>query len=230
MTRTPIIAITSAYTDDKKIKLSPQYVSALLDCGAIPVVLPYTEDEALLTRYAAQFDGFLFSGGVDIEPSRYHEETKFDSVVIDVTRDAFEFKLFQKAFATGKPIFGICRGSQLLNVALGGPLHQHIDGHRQTEKGAIPTHGVSIDNGSFLQKILGTNTLPVNTFHHQVVKDVAPSLRPSAYNEDGYVEAVESDSHPFLLAVQWHPELMYSSSDGAKALFRAFVAAASSDT
>ncbi len=228
MKHSPLIAITPAYSEDRKVKLSPQYISALLDCGAIPVALPYTEDEELLRRYALQFDGFLFSGGVDVEPDRYGEETQFDSVVVDRERDAFELLFFPEVLKTGKPILGICRGAQLLNVALGGTLHQHIDGHRQTEQGAIPTHSVTVAENSRLVKILGETRIPVNSFHHQAVKDVAPTLRAVACNEDGYVEAVESDDHSFLVAVQWHPELMYKTSDSATALFRAFVEAASS--
>ena len=222
----PLIGVTSAYSDDRKINLSPQYISALLDCGAIPVPLPYTEDEQVLCQYAEQFDAFLFSGGVDIDPIHYGQETKFESVTIDSARDAFELAFFPRALETGKPIFGICRGSQLINVALGGTLHQHIDGHRQTENGSIPTHGVTLREGSRLASILEKTALPVNSFHHQAVKDVAPSLRAVAYNDGGYVEAVESEEHPFLLAVQWHPELLYETCGSAKALFRAFVAAA----
>ena len=229
MQHSPIIGVTPAYSDDRKIKLSPQYVSSLLDCGAIPVPLPYTEDEATLHRYAEQLDGFLFSGGVDVDPTRYGEKTKFDSVKVDAERDAFELRLFPLVYETGKPILGICRGSQLLNVALGGTLHQHVDGHRQTEKGSVATHGVSVTKESILNSILGAHTLPVNSFHHQAVKEVSPALRAAAYNDDGYVEAVESPSHPFLVAVQWHPELMYETSDASRALFRAFVAASSKD-
>ena len=227
MKHSPLIGIIPAYSDDRKIKLSPQYVFALLDCGAIPVVLPYTEDGEMLSRYAEQFDAFLFSGGVDIDPVHYGEETKFESVTIDKERDTFELSFFPKALETGKPILGICRGSQLINVALGGTLHQHIDGHKQTENGSIPTHSVTLEKDSFLASVLGKTTFSVNSFHHQAVKDVAPTLRAVAFNENGYIEAIESISHPFLVAVQWHPELLYEVSDASKALFRAFVAAAS---
>ena len=228
MSKFPLIGVTTAYSDDRKVKLSPQYIAALLDCGAIPVPLPYTEDARTLSRYAEQFDAFLFSGGVDVDPIRYGEETKFDSVKIDSERDAFELAFFPRVLETGKPIFGICRGSQLINVALGGTLHQNIDGHRQTEDGSLPTHDVTLPEGSRLASILEKTSLPVNSFHHQAVKDVAPSLRAVAYN-GGYVEAVESEEHPFLLAVQWHPELMYETCESTKALFRAFVAAALSE-
>ena len=225
MKSSPLIAIIPAYSDDGKIRLSPEYPAALLDCGAIPVTLPYSEDPAVIRFYAERFDAFLFSGGVDLEPSRYGEEKASELVVSDPGRDRFEFLLFPEVLRTGKPILGICRGVQLLNVACGGTLHQHIDEHRQTEQGAIPKHRVELLPDSRLYGILGSETVEVNSFHHQAVKTSAPALRVVAHAADGTIEALEDPAHPFFVGVQWHPELMYTSSEHARALFRAFVAA-----
>lgn len=225
MNSSPLVAIIPAYSDDEKIRLSPEYPAALLDCGVIPVTLPYSKDPAVIRSYAERFDAFLFSGGVDLEPALYGEEKSSDLVVTDPNRDRFELALFPEALKTNKPILGICRGSQLMNVASGGTLYQHIDGHRQTEAGAVTTHSVRIAPDSRLFSIIGKETVSVNSLHHQAVKDVAPTLRAVAWNEEGFVEAVEDPSHPFFVAVQWHPELLYESSADAKAIFRAFVAA-----
>lgn len=225
MNASPLVAIVPAYSDDGKIRLSPEYPAALLDCGAIPVTLPYSEDPAVIRFYAERFDAFLFSGGVDLEPARYGEERTSELVNTDPQRDRFELALFPEVIKTGKPILGICRGCQLLNVASGGTLHQHLDGHRQKEAGALPTHSVRIASDSRLFSILKSETVDVNSFHHQAVKDVAPSLRAVAWTDNGLVEAVENPAHPFFVGVQWHPELMYTSSSYAKALFRAFVEA-----
>lgn len=223
MKTSPLVAIVPAYSDDGKIRLSPEYPAALLDCGAIPVTLPYSEDPAVIRSYAERFDAFLFSGGVDLEPSRYGEEKTSELVVTDPNRDRFELAFFPEALKTGKPILGICRGAQLLNVASGGTLHQHLEGHRQQEAGSLPTHTVRLAPDSRLFSILKSEVVDVNSFHHQAVKAVAPTLRAVAWTENGLIEAVEDPTHPFFVGVQWHPELMYTSSAYAKALFGAFV-------
>ena len=222
----PRIAIIPTYSNDRKVRLSTGYLSGLYDFGAIPSVLPYTDDAARVKAYAEAFDGFLFSGGVDVAPAYYGEETMFDNVVIDEERDRFEFALLKLLLGTEKPILGICRGEQLLNVALGGSLVQHMDGHNQKEENHVATHTVSVAENTRLASILETATLRTNSFHHQAVKTVAPTLRVSATAEDGTIEAVEGTGDRFLLGVQWHPELMLGLDGFAEKIFRAFVDAA----
>ena len=218
----PIIGITPAITDGM-IKNVPHYHRALIRVGAIPSFLPYTDDEALLDQYIEDCDGFLFSGGVDVHPKYYGEEIKFDSVKTSEPRDIFELAFFKKALASGKPIFGICRGAQLINVAMGGSLHQHIDGHSTNDREKV-AHTVTVKEGTLLSKIIGgKSVIDVNTLHHQVIKDVAPDLIQTATSHDGYCEAVELPGHKFFVAVQWHPEGLAHYMPEENALFQAFV-------
>ena len=227
MTRNaPRIAVIPSYSSDRKIRLSVGYVSALFDLGAVPSVLPYTGDAERVRAYADGFDAFLFSGGVDVDPSYYGEDTAFDSVTIDEERDSFEMALIRMLLPTDKPILGICRGEQLLNVACGGSLVQHMDGHNQTEENHVATHTVTPLGGTRLATVLGNGPIRTNSFHHQAVKAAAPTLRISAYAEDGTPEAVEGTGDRFLLGVQWHPELMLGTDGCAEKIFRAFVDAA----
>ena len=219
---TPLIAVVPSYDEKRRVKIPPAYLKSLSECDAIGVVIPYAEDAKTINEYATRFDGFLFSGGVDVDPIYYGEMKAFDSVEIDSDRDRFELLLMEAIYETGKPILGICRGEQMMNVSCGGSLHQHIDGHRQEEEGAIATHKVRIDPTSKLYGIVRKEEIMVNTFHHQAAKSVAPSLRGVAWAEDGTVEAVESDTHPFFLGVQWHPEMLRENESHARALFRAF--------
>jgi putative glutamine amidotransferase len=170
-------------------------------------------------------DGFLFTGGVDLHPSKYGETIQFDSVSVDEHRDAFEEGLFAAVYPTRKPILGICRGIQSINVWLGGSLHQHIDGHRQEPHRVNRTHPITIYEGSMLHAICGKTSVMVNSAHHQVLKDVASQLVVDAVSPEGYVEAAHQPDHPFLFAVQFHPEAYYHTEedDHAAAIFKAFV-------
>jgi putative glutamine amidotransferase len=202
-----------------------EYSNAIWQADGLPVALAYTTDPAKLAEYAEIFDGFLFSGGDDLDPSCYGEEKKFDNVVVDLERDAFEKALFAAVYPTEKPILGICRGIQSLNVWMGGTLHQHIDGHRQSQPMNQPSHELTVLEGSMFHRICGKNAVRVNSSHHQVVKDLAPALVADAYNSDGYVEVAHQPDRSFFFAVQFHPEsyCMNEDDDHAKAIFSAFV-------
>ena len=208
-----------------------EYLDAIWQAGGFPVPLSYTNDGAKLAEYAASLDGFLFSGGVDLEPARYGEETDPDAgVEVDLDRDAFEAGLFAAVYPARKPILGICRGIQSINVWLGGTLHQHVSGHRQGEQG-IPmherSHRVTVEEGSLFRRICGKAEVRVNSSHHQVVKDLASALVADGYNDEGYIEVVHDPHYPFLLAVQFHPESYCRAEDDdhAAAIFKAFVEA-----
>lgn len=223
----PLIGITSSKTADGKLAMSQNYLNAVWEAGAVSVLLAYTEDEEKLAEYAKVFDGFLFAGGDDMDPARYGEEVKFDNVEIDADRDRFELGLYKHVKATGKPILGICRGIQVLNVAEGGTLYQHIDGHRQTPTpGTVTEQPVHVKEGSMLHGLVGKETIFVNSFHHQNIKDLAPTLEIDGVSEDGYIEAVHMENHPFFLAVQWHPEIFREHDEGMRNVFSAFVNAA----
>ncbi len=224
--RRPLIGIAPSRDGDRP-SVGPHYLNSLWRAGALGVILPYTTDEEKLTEYAAIFDGFLFSGGVDLDPRLYGEEKMFDSVEIDSERDAFEKALFAAAYPTRKPILGICRGIQSINVWLGGTLHQHIDGHRQSEGGQTRTQTISVVEGSMLHRLCGKDSIAVNSFHHQCIKEPAPLLSVDAWSAEGYIEAAHVPSHPFLFCVQFHPEIYngLSDDDHSKQIFEAFVEA-----
>ena len=224
----PLIGVVPS-REEERAMLKFEYSNAVWQAGGLPVALAYTTDPAKLAEYAAIFDGFLFSGGDDIHPSRYGEEIAFDNVVCDTNRDAFEEALFAAVYPTGKPILGICRGIQSINVWMGGTLRQDIGGHRQTEPGSSRTHAVEIREGSLFHALCGRTSVMVNSFHHQVVKDLATGLVVDAVSEDGVVEAchLPTSEHPFLFAVQFHPESYCDREDDdhAAAIFAAFVTA-----
>ncbi len=229
--RRPLIGIAPSREGERPI-INQRYLNSVWNAGGLGVMLSYTEDPAKLAEYAAILDGFLFSGGVDVDPVRYGEEKKFDSVYIDASRDAFEAGLFAAVYPTNKPILGICRGIQAINVFLGGTLHQHIDGHMQEGNGENRPQPVTVTEGTLFHTICGGRTeVMTNSFHHQALKDVAPGLVVNAMSADGYIEAVHAPAHPFLLGVQFHPEIynQMPDDDHSRALFAAFIAACRKD-
>ena len=143
-TKKPLIALAASYQGEMTIALRHTYFNAIYDAGGIPVPLERTTDPAIIARYAADCDGFFFTGGVDIDPKHYGEEITGEGVEIDAVRDAFEFALYEAVKDSGKPILGVCRGIQFLNVARGGTLHQHIDGHRQKPIPAVERPSMSL--------------------------------------------------------------------------------------
>ena len=224
--RKPLIALTSSYNGERTIALRHTYFNAIYEAGGIPVPLERTTDPDIIAHYAADFDGFFFTGGVDVEPARYGEEITGEGVEIDTVRDAFEFALYEAVKDSGKPILGVCRGIQFLNVARGGTLHQHIEGHRQTPIPATecPQH-VTVKERTRLRALVGVDGMNVNSFHHQAIKDIAPGLIVTAVEDDGTIEAMEDPAHPFFLAVQWHPEYYHRTDRTSAAIFEAFVEA-----
>ena len=225
----PIIGITCSKTAEGKISMSQNYLNSIWEAGAVPVFLAYTQDQEKLAEYARVFDGFLFAGGDDMDPAHYGEVKMFDNVEIDADRDAFELALYAHVLPTGKPILGICRGIQLLNVAEGGTLYQHIDHHRQDTPGTTTEQKTLVCKNSMLQRLTGRDELMVNSFHHQNIKDLAPSLCADAISVDGYIEAVHMEGHRFYFAVQWHPEIFRKQDESMQKVFSAFVDACQSE-
>lgn len=223
-TTRPLVGIVPS-RDGERASIPQRYMDAVWYAGGLPVVLSYTTNPEKLSEYAEIFDGFLYSGGVDVNPVYYGEEKQFDSVEIDEQRDAFEKALFSAVYPTGKPILGICRGIQSINVWLGGTLYQHMDGHRQTEPADVRTHEILIREDSMLHKLCGRTSVMVNTFHHEAIKTLAPALTVDATSPDGYIEAAHQEGHRFLFAMQSHPEFYYSKEDDdhSLAIFTAFI-------
>lgn len=216
-----------ASQQDGQLKVNHTYLNAIWRSGGWCIPLGYTEDEEQLKAYADLCDGFLFSGGVDVHPKHYGEEITADNVEVDEKRDSFEMAMFPHAMASGKPMLGICRGVQVMNVCRGGTLYQHMDGHRQEQPGSIHEQKLHLTKGGYLQRLTGLDEIRVNTFHHQNVKALAAGLLAEAVSEDGYIEALRDPNHPFFLGVQFHPEMYMGREDDDHAykLFAAFVEA-----
>jgi putative glutamine amidotransferase len=181
----------------------------------------------------ARLDGLLFSGGGDLDPATYGAPPHRLVAGVDLQRDAAELALARWASVEGRPLFGICRGLQVLNVALGGSLYADVSQHpgaiRHTYSPGFPTdlrpHDVRVEPGTCLADLLGAPRVAVNSLHHQASQSLAPGLVAAAFAPDGLVEAVELPGHPFALAVQWHPECLPGAPEMQR-LFAAFVAAA----
>lgn len=219
----PVIGIMPSHDGDY-MRLKNTYHEAIWTSGGVPLTLSYTTDSERLAQYIDACDGFLFSGGLDLDPALYGEEVKFDNVETDPARDDFEKAIFPLVYKTGKPVLGICRGLQGINVFLGGSLFQHIDGHSQRPTpGTEPTQRVKVVEGSKLHEITGENELTVNTFHHQAINRVAVCLAVDAVAEDGTIEAVHHKERDFFVAVQWHPEIYFKSDAAMQKLFLTFI-------
>lgn len=220
------IALSGSIPESDIVSINQKYLTAVWNAGAIPTLLSPNTDEEYIKFVCEHFDGFMFCGGDDLDPKYYGEEKSDRIGNVCAARDEFEEKLFSAAYATGKPILGICRGMQIINVFLGGSLHQHMDGHVQSEEKSVVTHSVLIEKGSMLEKIVGKSEFRVNTFHHQAINSLSPKLRADAYSkDDGYIEACHSDEHNFLLGVQWHPESYCEASEISQKIFKAFIEA-----
>ena len=194
------------------------YVLSILETGAVPLILPPAIGAARAMGAIEGIDALLLTGGEDLDPAWYGATASPALGDVDRERDLFELALFAAARQRGMPILGICRGIQLINVALGGTLWQHLPGerpstieHDRRDARNERTHRVAIEAGSRAEAVLRCTTMDVNSFHHQGIRDLAPPLRATAWADDGLVEAVESaSSEPWLLAVQWHPEEMFN--------------------
>jgi len=195
--------------------INQSYVRALTAAGCAPVLIPVLDDEDRLRAIYDRLDGIVFPGGADVAPEEYGEEPIDNLNVFEAPRDRTELMLARWAFAEDLPTLAICRGQQVLNVALGGTLYQdlrhqgvttveHSDADGRARNALI--HRVRLDPGSRLAQLIDETSIEVNSLHHQSVKDVAASLRVSGTSEDGVIEALESPDRRFWIAVQWHPE------------------------
>lgn len=231
----PLIGILPLYDSIKKsIWMYPGYPEGITEAGGIPVILSILNRNEDIEAIAERLDGFVFSGGQDVDPQYYGEALLKYSNEIYPPRDQLELRLLRAVMDQDKPIFGVCRGLQLINVALGGTLYQDINKqvkrelpiqHFQQNNYEFPVHEVSIATNSRLYEIIGTETIRVNSMHHQAIARLAPQLIAAAASADGLVEAVEIRGLSFGLAVQWHPEFLWQQDDSTLKILQAFVAA-----
>ena len=231
--RKPIVGVMPLWDDEKEsLWMLPGYFDGITVNGGIPIMLPLNEDKGDLEQAAELCDGFLFTGGHDVSPDIYGEKPLEGKVSSNRRRDDMELFVLRKALESDKPVLGICRGIQFINAALGGTLYQDIPlqhpskvEHHQNPPYNKPVHVVSINVDSPLHKCLNTDTLLVNSYHHQAVKQIAPELKAMATSEDGLTEALYMPGHRFLWGVQWHPEFSYITDDNSKKIFKAFITA-----
>jgi putative glutamine amidotransferase len=202
-----------------EMALGMTYLRTLDAAGAIPVVLPPVGTDHL-GPLLDRLDGICLSGGPDLDPAAYGSQVRHEQLgPTEPSLDAFELSLARQALTRNLPILAICRGAQALNVACGGTLHQHIDGHRQKDAATEPTHGVSITPNTRLHRIVKSRQLAVNSFHHQAVDEIGAGLRVVGRAEDGTVEAIEGEG--FTVGVQWHAETLIAHMPLFEALVRA---------
>lgn len=234
----PLIGITSAdFIENGKLYhrgYAPN-AQAIADAGGLPVYVPTGLDEAVLRELYERLDAVLLPGGPDVDPAYYGAERHPETKVIDDARDALELTLARWTYADDRPLFGICRGHQVMNVAFGGTLIQDIPSEVETDylhdtpssqPRSTLQHEVELNADSRIASILGSTRVAVNSLHHQSVQRPAPGVVIAGYSPDGVVEALEAPDKRFVLSVQWHPEDLYGSDDAMRRLFESFVQAA----
>lgn len=245
MKKKPVIGVMPLYDDDKdSLWMVQGYFDGLLDAGAVPLMLPLELDEEGFESIRDEIDGYLFTGGHDLNPKLYGEDPIPEDEAFCDRRDTLETMVFDWCYENDVPALGICRGIQLFNVARGGSLWQDIAGQFQKkgrstgEERPFPKilhtmdppyaehhaeHKVRIEEDSPLFHLLHQKTITVNSYHHQAVKQVGGGLVPMAHAEDGLVEALFAPDKTFLWAVQWHPEFTCRTDNNSRLLFEALV-------
>lgn len=234
----PLIGVSTSVTVDKypeRAYVNAAYLNAVQQAGGVPVPLPPQLGADERAEILRRLDGVLLTGGGDVDPARFSEPRHPTTVDVSAARDGLEIDLTRWALEAHVPLLAICRGLQVLNVALGGSLHQdipsepgspldHSQAELQTRARHQPTHHVKVQEGSRLAAILGALELDVNSFHHQAIKRLGRGLEDVAWAPDGIIEGVEfGDDAPFVVGVQWHPEELAGHDLAARNLFAALV-------
>ena len=229
----PIIGITPDVEKDDKHFLRNDYMQAVIRAGGLPFIIPIGHG-ADIAQIVGMLDGLLLTGGNDINPILFNEEPHKNLGEVSPGRDLFELELVRQMLSLNKPIFGICRGLQILNVAVGVTLYQDI--HQQKKESILQhlqnapyahlSHFVQLAKGSLLAGIAGSERIQVNSFHHQALKNVPAVFKVTGVASDGIIEAVESVDKNFVLGVQWHPELLSTKGDlVSQQIFDSFIGA-----
>ena len=244
MTTRPVIGITTQTLHSidgipeglpHSVVMNQRYYVAATAAGAVPWLIPLLDDDLeTLRAIYERLDGILIPGGVDMDPTTFGEAPHPRLGRIDPARDRVEMQLVRWAVEDGKPVLGLCRGLQVINVTLGGTLWQDLEAQvpGTIKHDYFPTYGferdhlaheVRVESGTRLRKLLELDRIPVNSMHHQGIRTLAPELVASAVAPDGLIEAVESPSSPFLVGVQWHPEVFELTDPHTRHVFRGFI-------
>lgn len=220
--RIAITATTENLRNREQMTIPAAYAKAVEEAGGLPLIVPLLSLKENMTSVAQSFDGFLFSGGDDIRPGYYGEEPLLNLELSPDERTDFEIELLKEVLRFKKPVLGVCLGTQLINVALGGTLYQDIPLQISNSLNHRSLHNVSIKKDTLLNRILrGVEDIAVHSGHHQAVKVTGDGLIASAFSSDGVIEAIELPEYPFLVGVQWHPERT-PDDENSKRLFNVF--------
>jgi putative glutamine amidotransferase len=233
----PLIGVSTSITvgaSPERAYVNSAYLHAVQQAGGVPVVLPPQLSAASLARLGASLQGLLLTGGGDVDPALFGQAPHATLYDVAPARDTLETSALHQALGRGLPVLAVCRGIQVLNVALGGTLYQDVATepgtqlpHSQREPREQPTHKVKVAPGSRLAEVLGVDELEVNSMHHQAIHRLGRGLTAVAWAPDQLVEGAEgADPAHFVLGVQWHPEELVGHSEPARRLFSALVAAA----
>jgi gamma-glutamyl-gamma-aminobutyrate hydrolase PuuD len=235
MSSRPRIGIFPRYDASlRNIILGSGYTDGTLAAGGVPSIMPLTSDRGLLDQLIDDYDGFIIPGGQDIDPSAYGQMPSPNLEEVSPQRDDMEYYLSPKIIAADKPLLGVCRGLQMVNVAMGGTLIQDLGttpfienpiDHYQEPPYTTMVHTIDINPASLLARLSGGTHIEVNSIHHQSAFDIAEGFVVSAFASDGVVEAIEMPGMRFVLGVQWHPEYLWPTHKAQMELFRGFVAA-----
>ena len=215
----PLIGISLGWNETQNT-VNNTYVNSVLKNGGVPYLIPVTDNVEVLRQIVSQLDGIIFTGGEDFAPAYFGEEEHEHLGEVNVTRDTYDLTLFKLALDRNIPTLGICRGLQLINVAMGGTLYQDLPSekpsdinHRQEEAGTVATHSVSVVEGSLMHQILGEKEVQVNTFHHQAIEKLAPGLKIVGWSNDSVPEMIEAYPHRQIIGTQFHPEIFTNAGD-----------------
>ena len=227
----PVVGVIPLWDDEKNsIWMLPGYMEGIRKAGAIPIIFPLTDNEEEICCVMDMVQGVLFTGGHDVSPQMYGEAPIDESVICCDIRDRMEKIVLELALKQNKSVLGICRGIQFINVALGGTLYQDLPSqydskieHHQKPPYDIPVHDVYLVKGTPLYKLVEKEKLSVNSYHHQAIKTVAPSLSVMATSTDNLVEGVYKKDKKFFWALQWHPEFAFEKDEIQRKIFEEFV-------